>query len=132
MTLRQGLLEQDLAYRFGVGQPSVSRILQKWLPILVIFSYIAKKRRTLKHTPNLLPWIVPKMLFNHWLLWDFHRKTIRHYYYGSNMQNSQQRKDFGWNYAVRNNIIYFQALGWMLFRCLLYRKLWPTEKFTAR
>ena len=34
MRLRLGLLKQDLAYKFGISQPSVSRILHKWLPIL--------------------------------------------------------------------------------------------------
>ena len=34
MRLRLVLLEQDLAYKFGASQPSVSRILHKWLPIL--------------------------------------------------------------------------------------------------
>ena len=34
MRLRLGLLEQDLTYRFGISQPSVSSILHNWLPIL--------------------------------------------------------------------------------------------------
>ena len=34
MRLRLRLLEQDVAYRFGISQPSVSRNLHKWLPIL--------------------------------------------------------------------------------------------------
>ena len=34
MRLKLGLLEQDLAYRFGISQASVSRILHKWLSIL--------------------------------------------------------------------------------------------------
>ena len=34
MRLRLGLLKEDLAYRFGISQPFVSRILHKWLPIL--------------------------------------------------------------------------------------------------
>ena len=34
MRLSLGLLEQDLAYTFGISQPSVSRILHKWLPVL--------------------------------------------------------------------------------------------------
>ena len=34
MRLRLGLLEEDLAYRFGIGQPSVSSILHKLLPVL--------------------------------------------------------------------------------------------------
>ena len=34
MRLRLGLLKQDLAYKFGISQPSVFRILHKWLPIL--------------------------------------------------------------------------------------------------
>ena len=29
--LRLGLLEQDLAYRYGVSQPTVSRIITTWL-----------------------------------------------------------------------------------------------------
>ena len=29
MRLRLGLLEENLAYRFGIGQPSVSSILHK-------------------------------------------------------------------------------------------------------
>ena len=35
MRLRLRLLEQDLGYRFGISQSSVSRILHKWLSILV-------------------------------------------------------------------------------------------------
>ena len=34
MRLRLGLLEQDVLYRFGISQSSVSRILHKWLPVL--------------------------------------------------------------------------------------------------
>ena len=34
MRVRLELLEKDVAYRFGISQPSVSRILHKWLPIL--------------------------------------------------------------------------------------------------
>ena len=34
MRLRLGLLEEDFAYRLGISQPFVSRILHKWLPIL--------------------------------------------------------------------------------------------------
>ena len=34
MRLRLGLLERDLAYRFDISQPSLSKILHEWLPIL--------------------------------------------------------------------------------------------------
>lgn len=34
MNLRLGLLEQDLADRFGVSQTTVSRIINQWLPLL--------------------------------------------------------------------------------------------------
>ena len=34
MRLRLGLLERDLAYRFDISQPSLSKILLEWLPIL--------------------------------------------------------------------------------------------------
>ena len=34
MRVRLELLEKDVAYRFGISQPSVSRILHKWLPVL--------------------------------------------------------------------------------------------------
>ena len=54
MRFRLGLLEQDLAYRFGISQPSVSRILHKWLPIvatrlsfLVTWPKMEKLRKTL-------------------------------------------------------------------------------------
>ena len=33
MSLGLGLLEKDLEYRFGISQPSVYRILHKWLLI---------------------------------------------------------------------------------------------------
>ena len=38
--LRLGLFEQDLTYRFGISQPSVSRILRKCLPILATRSHL--------------------------------------------------------------------------------------------
>ena len=36
MKLRLNLLDQDLAYRFGVSQPTVSRIIKKWVDILYV------------------------------------------------------------------------------------------------
>ena len=54
MRLRLGLLEQDLAYRFGISQLSVSRILHKWLPILITrlsFLVTWPKREELRKTP---------------------------------------------------------------------------------
>ena len=34
MKLRLNLLEQDIAYRFGISQPTVSRIFEKWLLVM--------------------------------------------------------------------------------------------------
>ena len=34
MRLRLGLLEQDLAYRFQISQPTVSRIIHKWITVM--------------------------------------------------------------------------------------------------
>jgi hypothetical protein len=36
MRLRLGLLEQDLAYRFGVTQPTVSTIFEKWIYVMSV------------------------------------------------------------------------------------------------
>ena len=53
MKFRLGLLEQDLAYRFGISQPSVSRILHKWIPVLATrLSFLVKwpEREELRKT----------------------------------------------------------------------------------
>ena len=36
MKLRLNLLDQDLAYKFGVSQPTVSWIINKWVDILYV------------------------------------------------------------------------------------------------
>ena len=36
--LRLGLLEKDLAYRFGISQPTVSRILITWINLITVLA----------------------------------------------------------------------------------------------
>ena len=48
MKLRLNLREEDLAFRFGVGQSTVSRVLSTWLPFLakeLVLLFIGRARR---------------------------------------------------------------------------------------
>ena len=53
MKLRLNLLEQDVAYRFGINQPTVSRIFEKWLLVMarrLSFSIKLPERDILRRT----------------------------------------------------------------------------------
>ncbi|XP_066913333.1 uncharacterized protein [Clytia hemisphaerica] len=53
MRLRLGLLEEDLAYRFGVAQSTISRILSRWIGVMATrFSFLIQwpEREQLRKT----------------------------------------------------------------------------------
>uniref|UniRef100_A0A7M5WV33 Transposase Helix-turn-helix domain-containing protein n=1 Tax=Clytia hemisphaerica TaxID=252671 RepID=A0A7M5WV33_9CNID len=82
MRLRLGLLEQDLAYRFGVSQPTISRIINRWIGVMATrleFLIHWPEREQLRKTMPCLDvfWITLKNVLLFWTVLRFLSRSLQ-------------------------------------------------------